>query len=160
MNYSRLIKPMLVQIPGDSTKANHVCNEVPVVIQGKTFHADLIVLGSQGTEVVLGMNWMTKYKGVINCSKKSISITTSDGDKVAYTATKPSSKVHCHTSLDNPSLEEVPGRDFTRRSSLPIDSAAAGDQEKLMVTQTTTSRHATNHSSGFRCACHRRLSSG
>ena len=108
MNYSRLIKPMLVQIPGDSTKANHVCNEVPVIIQGKTFHADLIVLGSQGIEVVLGMNWMTKYKGVINCSKKSISITTSDGDKVAYTATKPSSKVHCHTSVVGPALEEVP----------------------------------------------------
>jgi hypothetical protein len=88
MNYSRLIKPMLVQIPGDSTKASHVCNEVPVVIQGKTFHADLIVLGSKGIEVVLGMNWMTKYKGVINCSRKSISVTTSDGDKVAYTATK------------------------------------------------------------------------
>ena len=79
-----------------------------MVIQGKTFDTDLIVLGSQGIEVVLGMNWMTKYKGVINCSKKSISITISDGDKVAYTATKPSSKVHCHTSLVNPSLEEVP----------------------------------------------------
>ena len=57
--------------------------------------------------MVLGMNWITKYKGVINCYKKSISITTSDGDKVAYTATKPSPKVHCHTSLVNPSLEEV-----------------------------------------------------
>ena len=78
MNYSRLIKPMLVQIPGDNAKANHVCNEVLVEIQGKTFHADLIVLGSQGIEVVLGMNWMTKHKGVIDCTKKSISMTTSD----------------------------------------------------------------------------------
>ena len=72
------------------------------------FHADLIVLGSQGIEVVLGMNWMTKYKGVINCTKKSIEMTTSDGEKVAYTATKPSSKIHCHTSVANPSLAEVP----------------------------------------------------
>ena len=54
------------------------------------------------------MNWMTKYKGVINCTKKSIEMTTSDGKKVAYTATKPSSKIHCHTSIANPALEEVP----------------------------------------------------
>ena len=108
MKHTRMHRPMLVQIPGDSTKANIICNEVPVEIQGKTFHADLIVLGSQGIEVVLGMNWMTKYKGVINCPKKSIEMTTSDGEKVAYTATKPSSKVHCHASIANPTLEEVP----------------------------------------------------
>lgn len=88
MKPTRMIKPMLVQIPSDNTKALHVCNEVPVEIKGKTFHADLIVLGSQGIEVVLGMNWMTKYKGVINCAKKSIDMTTSDGEKVAYTTIK------------------------------------------------------------------------
>ena len=55
---------------------------MPIGIQGKTFHADLIVLGSQGIEVVLGMNWMTKYKGVIDCTKKSISMTSSDGEGV------------------------------------------------------------------------------
>ena len=66
MSYSRMHSPMLVQIPGESTEANHFCQEIPMVIQGKTFHADLIVLGSKGIEVVLGMNWMTKYKGVID----------------------------------------------------------------------------------------------
>ena len=90
MKHTRLHNPMLVQIPGDKTKSNHVCTEAPVQIQGKTYHDDLIVLGSQGIEVVLGMNWMTKYKGVIDCTKKSISVTSSDGEKVAYTATKPS----------------------------------------------------------------------
>ena len=94
MKHTRLHNPMLVEIPGDKTKANHVCNEVPVEIQDKTFHAK-IVLGSQGIEVVLGMNWMTKYKGVIDCTKKSIYVTSSDGEKVVYTATKPSSKIQC-----------------------------------------------------------------
>ena len=54
------------------------------------------------------MNWMSKYQGVIDCTKKSISMTAKDGEEVAYTATKPLSKVHCHTSLANPALEEVP----------------------------------------------------
>ena len=77
-------------------------------IQGKTFHADLIVLGYQGIEVVLVMNWMTKYEGVIDCTKKSISVTSSDEEEVAYTATKPSSNIQCHTSVATPVLEEVP----------------------------------------------------
>ena len=38
--------------------------------------------------------------------------------------------------------------------------AAAGDQEDPMVTRTTMSHHATNHLGEFRCACHRKLSSG
>ena len=100
--------PMLVQIPGDKAKTNLSCNEVPIDINGKTFHADLVVLGSQGIEVVLGMNWMTKYKGVIDCTKKSIAMTSSDGEEVTFTATKPSSKVHCHTGIATPKLEEVP----------------------------------------------------
>ena len=32
MGYTRMVKPMLVHIPGDSTKANHVCNELHVEI--------------------------------------------------------------------------------------------------------------------------------
>ena len=47
----------------------------------KTFHANLIIPGEQGIEVVLGMNWMTKYKGTIDCNKRSITMTNSDGTK-------------------------------------------------------------------------------
>ena len=51
---------------------------------------------------------MTKYKGVIDCTKKYIYVTTRYGEDVSYTATKPSYKIHCHTSVATPALEEVP----------------------------------------------------
>ena len=35
-------------------------------------------------------------------------MTSSDGEEITYTATKPSSKVHCHASIANPTLEQVP----------------------------------------------------
>jgi hypothetical protein len=54
--------PMLVQISGASTKTDLSCKEVPIDIQGKRFHANLIVLGEQGLEVILGMDWMVRYK--------------------------------------------------------------------------------------------------
>ncbi|XP_071685280.1 uncharacterized protein [Lolium perenne] len=86
-------RPMLVQIPGSSTKTDLSCKDVPIDIQGKRFYADLIVLGEQGLEVILGMNWMVKYKGHIDCVRRAITLTAEDGEVVEHVATIPSSKV-------------------------------------------------------------------
>nr|XP_051211363.1 uncharacterized protein LOC127328831 [Lolium perenne] len=43
-----LKRPMLVQIPGSTSRTQSSCKEVPIDIQGKRFHANLIVLGEQG----------------------------------------------------------------------------------------------------------------
>ena len=51
---------------------------------------------------------MAKYKGVIDWTRNSITMTGSDGEEVTYTATKPASKVHFHKSIANPTLEPVP----------------------------------------------------
>ncbi|XP_071681588.1 uncharacterized protein [Lolium perenne] len=85
-------RPMLVQIPGSSTKTDLSCKDIPIDIQGKRFHADLIVLGEQGLEVILGMNWMVKYKGHIDCVRRAITLTAEDGEIVEHVATIPSSK--------------------------------------------------------------------
>ncbi|XP_071683590.1 uncharacterized protein [Lolium perenne] len=77
-------RPMLVQIPGSTRKTQSSCKEVPIEIQGKRFHADLIVLGEQGLEVILGMNWMVKYKGHIDCVRRAITLTAEDGEIVEH----------------------------------------------------------------------------
>jgi hypothetical protein len=77
-----------------------------LVIQGVTFQADLIVLGAQGLEVILGMDWISKYHGIIDCARKAISLTSSEG--VEYTTTVPSSQAYCHKSTAGPTLEQVP----------------------------------------------------
>jgi hypothetical protein len=60
---------MLIHIPGASTKIDLSCKEVPIDIHGKRFHVDLIVLGEHGSEVILGMDWMVKYKGHIDYAR-------------------------------------------------------------------------------------------
>ncbi|XP_071680377.1 uncharacterized protein [Lolium perenne] len=86
-------RPMLVQIPGSTTKTDLSCKDIPIDIQGKRFHADLIVLGEQGLEVILGMNWMVKYKGHIDCVRRAITLAAEDGEIVEHVATIPSSKL-------------------------------------------------------------------
>jgi hypothetical protein len=46
--------------------------------------ANLIVLESKGIDVVLGMDWLSKHKGMINCAKKAVRLTTSSGKEMEY----------------------------------------------------------------------------
>jgi hypothetical protein len=99
---------MLVQRPGSTAKTRLSCKQVPVEILGVPFQADLIVLGAQGLEVILGMDWMTKYQGHIDCAHKSITLTNSEGIQIKYTATMPSSKAFCKQSVAGTPIDLVP----------------------------------------------------
>jgi hypothetical protein len=50
------------------------------------FLANLIVLESKGIDVILQMDWLSKHKGMINCAKKAVRLTTSSGKKMEYVA--------------------------------------------------------------------------
>jgi hypothetical protein len=57
---------------------------VNLEIRGVYFVANLIVLESKGIDVTLGMDWLSKHKVLINCTKKSIKLTTQDGKKLEF----------------------------------------------------------------------------
>jgi hypothetical protein len=48
------------------------------------FPTHLVVLPSQGFDVILGMDWMTAYGGVIDCANRAITLTTPEGKKIRY----------------------------------------------------------------------------
>jgi hypothetical protein len=54
--------------------------------KGVEFSANLIVLDSKGVDVILGMDWMSKQKALIDCAKKSVKLTTEVGQEVEYVA--------------------------------------------------------------------------
>jgi hypothetical protein len=66
--------------------ARHVCSKVSIRIRGVEFLANLIVLESNGIDVILGMDWLSKHKGMINCAKKAVRLTTSNGKEMEYVA--------------------------------------------------------------------------
>jgi hypothetical protein len=99
---------MLVQIPGSVVKTKDNCVDVPVVIHGVSFRANLIILGTKGLDVVLGMDWMSKYQGHIDCVRKSIAVTNSDGIRFEHVTTMPSRKAYYKKSVSGPTLDQVP----------------------------------------------------
>jgi hypothetical protein len=46
----------------------------------------LIVLDSKGIDVILGMDVMSKQNALIDCAKKSVKLTTEDGQEIEYIA--------------------------------------------------------------------------
>jgi hypothetical protein len=42
--------------------------------KGIAFPANLIVMGTQGIDVILGMNWLDKYQVIISCDKRIIKL--------------------------------------------------------------------------------------
>jgi hypothetical protein len=51
---------------------------------GVDFIANLIVLESKSIDIILGMDWLSKHKMLIDCAKKSVKLTTLDGKEVEF----------------------------------------------------------------------------
>jgi hypothetical protein len=86
---------------------NAGCRDLVLEIGKHKFPANLIVLDSQGLDVILGMDWMTAFEGVIDCANKTITLTTPEKKRICFKSTfeLKGSKVN---SLRGVSLEEVP----------------------------------------------------
>ena len=79
-----LERALMVKSPGGTLLAGMRCPRMIIVIEGVEVLADLILLDSQGLDVILGMDWLSDHQGVIDCASGSISLTNTDGVKVEF----------------------------------------------------------------------------
>jgi hypothetical protein len=105
---TKMDRLMVVQILGSVDKTKLSCKGIPVEIHGVSFQADLIILGTQGLDMVLGINWMSKYQGHIDCARKATTMTNSDGVQIEHVTTVPSRKAYYKKSISGPTLDQVP----------------------------------------------------
>jgi hypothetical protein len=52
---------MKINSVGGKVQANTICSNIRVEIRGAEFPTDLIVMGMNGIDIILGMNWLYKY---------------------------------------------------------------------------------------------------
>ena len=63
---------MIVSSPGGEMRMSYVCPKVNLKIMGIDFLANLIVLESKGIDIILGMDWLVKNHGVIDCARRAV----------------------------------------------------------------------------------------
>jgi hypothetical protein len=77
---------MLVSSPGGEMRAKHICPAVSITIRGVDLSSNLILLDSKGIDIILDMDWLSKYDGVIQCARKAVKLTKKDGTSVEFVA--------------------------------------------------------------------------
>jgi hypothetical protein len=77
---------MLASSLGGEMRTKHIYPAISITIRGVDFLANLIVLDSKGIDIILGMDWLSKYDRVILCAKRAIRLTEEDGTIVEFNA--------------------------------------------------------------------------
>jgi hypothetical protein len=67
-------------------RAKHICPVVSITIRGVDFPSNLILLDSKGIDIILDMDWLSKYDRVIQCARKAVKLTTKDETSVEFVA--------------------------------------------------------------------------
>jgi hypothetical protein len=70
-----------------------MCPNLRIEIRGIDFPANLVVMGTQGLDVILGMNWLYQNQATISCEKRTVKLVSPSGKEVV-------------TELYMPELEE------------------------------------------------------
>jgi hypothetical protein len=77
---------MLVSSPGGQMRIKHICPAVSITIRGVDFPSNLILLDSKDRDIIHGMDWLSKYDGVIQCTRKAVRLTKKDKATVEFVA--------------------------------------------------------------------------
>ena len=81
----RLPVPLAIASPGSRMQSAGSIPDVQICIQGAIFSSSLVVLPRSDIDVILGMDWLVKYKAKIDCPSKTVLLTHDSGAEVWYT---------------------------------------------------------------------------
>jgi hypothetical protein len=123
--------PLVTRTLGSDLLCQLRCSQVRILLSGVVFLADLTVLPSQGIDVILGMDWLSKHKGIISCASKTVLLTDHQGKAVSCQAQPPANDpMMFNLAAENMSVieefvdvfpEELPGMPPERGVEFYID---------------------------------------
>jgi len=69
---------------GNMVETNILYVDVGVSLSGYEIEVDLIPLELQDFDIILGMNWLSKYKALIDCYPKTVTFQTPEGERMIF----------------------------------------------------------------------------
>ena len=82
---SLLSPPLCVDTPiGDGIVLSRVCKDCEIRVADSSLVGDLIVLDMTTFDVILGMDWLRRYRATIDCYRRRVTV-VSDGVTVKCT---------------------------------------------------------------------------
>ncbi|WVZ81487.1 hypothetical protein U9M48_028860 [Paspalum notatum var. saurae] len=115
-------RPMVVSTPGGTLSTSLICPRVSINIRGVEFCTKLIIIGSAGIDIILGMETLAKWDVRIDCAKRTVHLTAPDGQKVEVSATEPSGCLHQMEAKPTEGIRVVCEYRMSSREELPVMS--------------------------------------
>jgi hypothetical protein len=69
-----MIPPLRVNLVGGKVQSDRICLNLRIEIRGIDFLASLVVMGTQGLDDILGMNWLQRNQATIRCDKRTVKL--------------------------------------------------------------------------------------
>ena len=69
---------------GSRRMLNLICRDVNIEIGGSHLPTDLVVLDMVDFDVILGVDWLYRYKAVIDCHSQTVELKLPEGDVIIY----------------------------------------------------------------------------
>jgi hypothetical protein len=88
-------------------RATHSCPQTKIEIRGLSFLVELIILESSEIDVILGIDYLTKYDGVISCAKRMVTLTSPQGERIEVNVSMPARAEAMVNQLEEKSLEYI-----------------------------------------------------
>ena len=67
----------MITTPGGKIASNQMVRNVPLSLGDKIILTDLVLLGLEGINIILGTNWMTQHNVVLNIAERVVEINSS-----------------------------------------------------------------------------------
>ena len=67
---------------GHSVRVNRVYKNCPLMVHDREFSVDLITFPFHEFDLILGMEWLSKHRAIVDCDKKTVLLKCSNLSKV------------------------------------------------------------------------------
>jgi hypothetical protein len=98
---------MIVGSHRGEMKTKHICPAISIAIRGVDFLLNLIIIDSQGIDIILRMDWLRRYDGVILCAKRAIHLTQENGTTVEFSVAILANQISVLKQVKGTSLEVI-----------------------------------------------------
>jgi hypothetical protein len=98
----------MIATPGGKDAKNQLNQSVPIQLGSKIFKTTLLILGLENVDIILGANWMTQHRVVLDVAGRALEICSPTfGDLMLYLPSQETTRSCAFSMIELP-LKKIP----------------------------------------------------
>jgi hypothetical protein len=98
----------MIVTPGGKISSNQICRRVPIQMGSNLIKIDLLLLDLEGTDVLLGMDWMTRQQLSLDISFRAVEIDSPDHETTILYLSQRECNNSCAYAVVGIKLKDIP----------------------------------------------------